>query len=292
MNNVFNYLAPKNGEKEKFDDIIKKYSLDSDCDILWYHSAGSDFRSLYFGGDRFNPDLKSTGKPGLFIYTDMSYFEIETIRNGDIFRNEKENGLKINSFAEVEFEDNIKNYLCSTIREKDKEYILNKNAIFLIDVELGDKNGNVPLLYFIWENTAFLKAFILKRGLKIKYMQKPMEYGFGGGWTPSQVYMLYYIGLMETEYLYLEECHLYHQYEEEVEKIINGDKDLIEGFLSENNYIPDVERIGHTLGRMSPNNERWEHYSILKLSRNKDEKRKMTYDEKRNEILRKLEIKY
>ncbi len=295
MKNIFNHLKPKAGEEVKYNSIINKYSLGADSSILWYHSAGLDFRSLFLGSDRYNPELRAAGKPDLFIYTDMAESIIDNAKKGTLFKETKDfKDIKVLQFAELAFEDDIRNYLFSTMRDYRRTDILKNNTIFLFDLDLGNRKENVPLLYFVWENTAFLKAFVIQRDIKIKYFQKPREYGFGGGLDITQMYMLFYLGLMQTQYLYLERSRVenYGQYSDEVKKIITEDVDLNNGFFDKNNYIPDVERIGIAFHRYFQESDLHDSYEILKLTKGNEEMNDMTYDEKRSKIMHTLRIGY
>lgn len=116
MNNIFGYLRPKESDKGTYDSIIKKYSLENTVNSLWYHSAGCDFQGLYFSGKRNNLAEIIGGKPDLFIYTDMDKNIIEKIRQGKLF-NVGDKIITVNSYIELDFEGDIKDYFPSSINK-------------------------------------------------------------------------------------------------------------------------------------------------------------------------------
>lgn len=231
------------------------------------------------------------GKPDLFIYTDMGEYITEMIKDGKLF-NYADNSININSFIELEFEGDIKEYFPSSFNKDNWAYRDDNYSIYLFDVNLGENEGNVPLLYFVWENTAFLKAFIIERGVKIKYFKKPREYGFGGGWIPSQVYLLFYLGLMETEYLFLENAHNYMGSLDMVKDVITKDKVLLEKFMCVENNKPYVRHIGTTLRKINTQINKDEYYNIIRLFKNEGVIPNTTFDQKIVYILEDLHIGY
>lgn len=283
MNNIFSYLKPKEGEKEKYDAIIMKYSLEENINSLWYHSAGMDFRSLYFSSRKNGLPEIAGGKPCLYIYTDMSKDIIDKIKDGDLF-NSGSKKITVNKYTELEFEGNIKDYFPSSISKDSIDYNADYYSVFFFDLNLGDNEGSVPLLYFVWENTAFLKAFVIERNIRIKYFQKPREYGFGGGWFPSQVYLLFYLGIMGTEYLFLENNGNYRSSIDIAKEVVTKDKTLHDIFMSEDNYVPQVKYIGTTL----KNIDRHEHYDIIRLFKDTRDISEKSFNDKIIDIFRLL----
>ncbi len=291
MNNIFSYLKPKNGDMIMYNSFLIKHSLEENINALWYHSAGTDFRSLYFGSRKKGLSKIAGGKPDLYIYTDMDKDIIVKIRDGKLFKS-RDKMIAVNSYMELEFEDDIKEYFPSSFNKDNWGYRDDNYYIYLFDVNLGENEGDVPLLYFVWENTAFLKAFVIERNIKIKYFQKPREYGFGGGWFPSQVYLLFYLGLMETEYLFLENAHTYMGSLDRVKDVITKDKVLYEKFMCvENNFLM-VRHIGTTLRSWNPQLNKNEYYNIIRLSKNTYDNPNMTFDNKVENVMTTLKIGY
>ena len=293
MNNIFGYLRPKESDKGTYDSIIKKYSLENTVNSLWYHSAGRDFQSLYFSGKRNNLAEITGGKPDLFIYTDMDKNIIEKIRQGKLF-NFGDKIITVNSYIELDFEGDIKDYFPSSINKDSIDYKADYYSVFLFDLNLGENESDVPLLYFVWENTAFLNAFVIERNIKIKYFQKPREYGFGGGWIDSQIYLLFFLGLMGTEYLFLENAHNYTNSLVRIKDIITEDKVLYEKFMCTENNFPDVKRIGTTHGNWFPpyNDTRfYDYYNIMRLFKNTNVIPNMTFDQRISSIMSALRIR-
>ncbi len=289
MSSIFSYLSAKEGDKEKYDAIVEKYSLKEKKDILWYHSAGCDFQSLLFAEKGNELNRLTGGKPGLFIYTDMSDHLIEMVKEGKLFES-KEHNIKVNSIAEVEFDGSVKDYFAESYRKGTWGYRGDNFPIYLFDINPGNGQSDVPLLYFFWENTTFLKAFVIERETEIKYFQKPREYGFGGGWTGSQVYMLYFTGLMKAEFVFLERATTYMNNLSDVRSIMRTDKVLYNSFMSESNYLPEATITGMALKRFNPQINKTDFYEVYKLVRTKDKIKGMTFDEKMERIMQRFRI--
>lgn len=290
MSGIISYLRAKEGGKEKYDAIVEKFSLEGKKDLLWYHSAGCDFQSLLSVGKGNELNRLTGEKPELFVFTDMSDHLIKLVKEGKLFDSDEHN-IKVNNFSEVVFEGNVKNYFAESFREGTWGYRGDNLPIYLFDINPGNGQDDIPLLYFFWENTAFLKAFVIERKTQIKYFQKPREYGFGGGWTGSQVYLLYFTGLMKAEYVFLERATTYMNNLNDVRSIMKTDKVLYDSFMSEKNYLPEAKFTGMAFKRFNPQTDKTDFYEVYKLAHKKGRIKGMTFEEKMEKIMQGFRIR-
>jgi hypothetical protein len=292
MNNIFNYLKPQKKDSSDYESIAGKYSLDNDLSLLWYHSAGVDFRILDYFHFRMNRKIISI--PDLYVFTDYDYGDIirkKFIKNGTIFSDNTKK-ITIENTVRLIPEMKITDYFHPGYNTKSTAFYREQNfPVYLSDIKVetkGEEPYNAPLLYLVWEDTAFLKAFVLERNIGIKYFQKPREYGFGGCWT-EMVFLLYFLGIMKTKYLFLEVDRNFAYSIEKIPALIKRDKLLKEKFMDENNYVPSLK-----FWDIAMQGTRYEHpelYNLFLVSATGSEITKnLTLEEKFHRITRTLRL--
>lgn len=263
MNNIFEYLYPQKKDIKVFESIKQKYGLNKEQKILWYHSAGSDYRTLHY----FYQQNEIKEKPDLFVFTNYENYALNNIKNTNILFRDNRTTISFENSIKMKFEDKIENYFTPMYSNSVFFRRIKKYPIYLFDIRVDSVLGitfKVPLLYFIWENTAFLKAFVLERNLKIKYFQKPRD-NYCGNWY-IMFFLLCYLGLMEVKYLLLEKTeHGFYNIENSL-KLIESDSIMYKKFMDISNLIPSLKLIQSKL-----NYEVYRNYYLYEVSYNNNE---------------------
>ncbi len=258
MFNIFECLSPEYGKKEIYDGILNKYSLKNDINILWNPNAGKDFRSLIFSRKDSILPLNLDGKPDLYIYTCMNPTYWELIKKDEFV--EFDGHCDLENAVELRFDDNKlkehfydiynlvidpaehSNYAVKPFKDSQTIYKLKDYTIFLFDLNLSGEAGSVPMLYFIWDSLTFFKAFVLNKGLEVKYL---IMSGGGSYYEPSVTFLIYFLGLMKTKYLLTD--YFEDKFKNKLKKMILADDNLNNIFLSKDNIIPEeITKIGET----------------------------------------------
>jgi hypothetical protein len=290
MNNILQYLKPAKKDSDLYESIKAKHSLTKNLDLLWYPNSGNHYRVLYYFNIDERRHFNMNGKPDLYIFTDYLLAYSDDIKNNNILYEDKHTKIINESYVKLNFEGKIQDYFCEGFKRHTYYYRKNNYPIYLIDIKVeSDKYGsfNAPVLYFIWENTAFLKAFIFERNIKIHFLQKCREYGMTC-WA-QMVFILYYIGLMRTKYLFLENYD-YHYYRRNTFASIKADKILGNKFMDFENNIPKFHYKDSSL--LKKDGSRKELYDVFENEEYEDDNKisDITFEEKFERISRRLRI--
>ncbi|MEO0093808.1 MAG: hypothetical protein ABIK67_06095, partial [candidate division WOR-3 bacterium] len=170
--------------------LIKKLfdSISENPKILWYPSAGADFRDIIELTKINNvrniaSDYNLIHPPTLFIHTDTKFPRID--KNKIIRFKDKNIALKIGSINKLNF-------------VKDSPFCLLQNPeVYLLNfILISDKiRIKKPLIYFQLENTKFLINILLKHRVKVSYIILVNP----GGYPRGDIYP--FLPTLETEFV-------------------------------------------------------------------------------------------
>ncbi len=190
--------------QNKLDELFD--SIDRNASILWYPSAGNDFRDLLENSEERARVHGITNIPSLFIHSDYSSWRKETLENSPILHQDgrttvyRENIYKLRfNFDPADFFD-FRNYgrtapLGNNIEEPEA---------YLLDIRIeSNRLGEIrkPVIYFIAENLWLLDV-LLTFGIKISHLVKVRDgSGFGGGYISMNI-LYYFLKELGVEYLF------------------------------------------------------------------------------------------
>ena len=188
--------------KNDTDESFFSESLDGKCGkILWYLSAGRDFRDLLYVHSDY---MELDSYPDLFIHTDFWNYYLEK-RNGNILFEDEKTRISIEKEIELQFNDNFKYFIkpgIPAIRVDSPD--IRFMRLKIESDELGTYNRN--LLYFIVENNNFFEEIVLKRSLPISHLVTiRVGSGCGGGGHINFRYLEFFLSLIKTEYIISDE---------------------------------------------------------------------------------------
>jgi len=194
-------LSGKDPISQKYlDDYFK--GLPAEPKILWYPSAGDDFRDiLELSADRaINHGVSIP--PDIFIHSDCDSPGYK--KNGE-FDYDEGNRIRINEIYELNLnpEANIR-YFVDPKFYSYPQYTPAEPVIQLIDITwISGKEGNYSgmVLYFTFENNNFLEEVILKFRIGISHLLKVREGLSDTGCRMSITYVLDILSELKTKYL-------------------------------------------------------------------------------------------
>jgi len=232
QNGLFSLLTPKN--KIVYNEFIN--SLPDNIKLLWYPSAGEDFRDLLFTHEKYEHKMEQM--PDLYIHSDYYPWEQSKFLDNRIVYKDGKTEINVVEISEL------------TFNKKDISFELDKRVV---DFPEGSKaSGKVCLLkltfksdvlgvfekyvlYFFFENTNFLKEIIFKNNLKISHLVTIRDgAGLGGGGRVNMKFLEFYLGLFETQYLLTDNFGR----ERAGFELIRDDNELVENYnLPENKPV-------------------------------------------------------
>jgi hypothetical protein len=187
-------------------------SLRDNPKILWYPSAGNDYRDILELSEVKIDEKNIRGNinivtdygipaPDLFIHTDYNKNMVE-LKKGELFNDHKTvviakeiYPLSIHHSVKYEINENFVDSPQDAPQEPE---------IYLLDLEISsNKLGKIekPVIYFLFENINFFQEVLLKHGINVAYMVKVRE-GCGMGGNRKSVTNIYpYFSVVKTEYL-------------------------------------------------------------------------------------------
>lgn len=171
--------------------------------ILWYPSAGYDFRDLteFSAGKAAENGVNVL--PDIYIHTDVCK-EIRGVEVGEIYNNERirifltgKYELELNPQTKVKYEINRKYCWYADDLAPSPQIVL---------MEITRQNANEVMtsgvvLYFSFENNNFLDQVILQYKIPISHIVKIREGVAEGGVRMSIAYVLDMLSLLGTKYL-------------------------------------------------------------------------------------------
>lgn len=152
--------------------------------ILWYPSAGSDFRDLL---ETLSPERQAlhgfSEAPNIFIHT--TYIRDYVALNVGVIRDDGRTVVEIQEKYKIVIKEEIDfNYQVSSQYVVFRDYASVEPLIHLVKLRLSSNVLGVVegwLFYFHFENHNFLQEIILKQQLRISHLVKVREgLGFGG----------------------------------------------------------------------------------------------------------------
>jgi len=233
-------LKGKNKESQK--QLDKLFcSIGDDPRILWYPSAGDDYRDISelsnANIDRNNikgriniaTDYEITELPDIFVHTD--YFKRwAKLRQGEIFNDDNtgkddKTRVTIENLYELQFNNGLNiNYNVNEDFVSFPEEAPKSPEIYLLDVRINsDTLGEIrkPVFYFLFENINFLQEVLLKNRINISHIVKVRE-GCGFGGNKQSITVAYaFLSVLNTKYLIIDnethfDFHLFMRLEREL----------------------------------------------------------------------------
>lgn len=161
--------------------------------ILWYPSAGSDFRDLL---ETLSPERQAlhglSEAPNIFIHT--TYIRDYVPLNLGVIRNDGRTVVEIQEKYEIVIKEEIDfTYQVSKQYAEFRDYASVEPLIHLLKLRLRSNVLGVVegwLFYFHFENHNFLQEIILKQQLSISHLVKVRE-GLGMGGNRQSITLVY-----------------------------------------------------------------------------------------------------
>ena len=161
--------------------------------ILWYPSAGSDFRDLL---ETLSPERQAlhglSEAPNIFIHT--TYIRDYVPLNLGVIRNDGRTVVEIQEKYEIVIKEEIDfTYQVSKQYAEFRDYASVEPLIHLLKLRLHSNVLGVVegwLFYFHFENHNFLQEIILKQQLRISHLVKVRE-GLGMGGNRQSITLVY-----------------------------------------------------------------------------------------------------
>jgi len=216
-------LKGKNKESQK--QLDKLFcSIGDDPRILWYPSAGDDYRDISelsnANIDRNNirgriniaTDYEITELPDIFVHTD--YFKRwAKLRQGEIFNDDNtgkddKTRVTIENLYELQFNNGLNiNYNVNEDFVVFPEEAPKSPEIYLLDVRINsDTLGEIrkPVFYFLFENINFLEEVLLRNRINISHIVKVREGCAMGGNKKSITVAYAFLSVLNTKYLIID----------------------------------------------------------------------------------------
>lgn len=187
------------GKNKRSQDRLDALSnaLGKNPNILWYPSAGNDFRDVLEFTNERSQLHKISELPDLFIHTDYG------INLNQLGHTDNRTNVRIDNKYELQLQTNIE-YNIDPHFVDSPEIAPMDPTIYLLDVTVvSDSLGEVKqtVIYFIFENINFLDEVVLKNKISISHLIKVRE-GCGFGGNRKSISVAYaFLSLLKTKYL-------------------------------------------------------------------------------------------
>ncbi len=244
MNPVSRLLRGKNAEaQQRLDQLCT--SIGEDPNLLWYPSAGDDYRDIM----EFSPVKAAQNGlrvlPDLFIHTDYKPDWLQTYRvihkeqflpvegqrnfseNGDAQQGIAYHDSRTTVYIEAAHELVFRNpravsYHVNPAFVDFPESANPEPEVYLLDVRVESARLGVfrkPVLYCFFENVNFLENVLLKHHLKISHLLKVRE-GCGFGGNRKSISLSYaFLSALRTRYLVVDgEVHFDENLKERIRR--------------------------------------------------------------------------
>lgn len=167
--------------------------------ILWYPSAGNDYRDIIETSELKAATNNIAEIPQLYIHTDYMSRWI----NSDGAKCDDGSVVKIIRQREMILSDDVNYYVNPDYVDFPED--ANKSPVVrLLDIRITTPQGKVieaPVLYFFFENMNFLTEVLLKNKIHISHLVKVRDgYGLGGN-KKSEVALYAFLSALHTRYL-------------------------------------------------------------------------------------------
>jgi hypothetical protein len=151
--------------------------------VLWYPSAGDDYRDLLYLHPAKSPDLGLQQTPNIFCHTDYDFRYFRN-RTDPLFQ-DGYTCIRIKEFFELELRPDLAvDYRVSPYYATFTDHAARRPQILLLDLDIvSNQLGHFEksIFYFFFENYNFLGEILLKQGVEISHFVKIREgCGFGG----------------------------------------------------------------------------------------------------------------
>lgn len=170
--------------------------------ILWYPSAGRDFRDL------MEAQIRTGITPDLFIHTDYNK-ELTKLTCGIIYNDDKTKVIihEVHHLTTT----NLVNYYIDPKHINLPKYASLYPRVLLLDISIDFEHYTgvrtiirKPLLFFIFENINFLDEILLKFKIPISHIVKIREGCAWGGNSKSITISYAFVSELNTQYLLID----------------------------------------------------------------------------------------
>ncbi len=178
----------------KLDELI--FNIGENPNILWYPSAGDDFRDI------IEAETRTEISPDLYFHTD--YSKNVAIISGTIF-NDGATQVEIMDISFLTSTDEINYYINPDFIDL-PENVNSKPSILLLDVLVTYSGGQIrkPVLYWYFENVNFLDEVLLKFDIPVSHLVKVRE-GMAWGGNRKSISIGYaFLSRLKTRYLLID----------------------------------------------------------------------------------------
>lgn len=195
----------------RFRQFIDRFNQGIEPNILWYPSAGEDFRSILYLSPQYgklNPgELRDPACPNLYLYTDyLPVSDHSPFLDKPLLYTDMQTGVRIsgsNGKLEIEELPRLNLPLHEELALGIESSALNRVVFMNLEVYSAKLGAlQVPLLYIFSENTTFFKDVLLKENARISHVVH-IRYGgsVGGMGTASGVWILKALRRLKTKVL-------------------------------------------------------------------------------------------
>jgi hypothetical protein len=219
-------IRPRTAEgKQYLDEVIGRSRDPSHLNLLWYPSAGKDFRDIIEFSparlkDRYDP--YNIEVPDIYLHTDYNAHSVEL--NPGIIYQDAHTCVTINQVHKLEVTRNIAYDNHSPYADRPYLLPIEPQAFLLMVTNKSDSYGSVvrPVIYFYFENINFLKEVLLRHQIKVSHFVKVVE-GCSFGGNRKSVSVAYpFLSELGTKYLMIDdEIHYDVKLALEIQKELN-----------------------------------------------------------------------
>lgn len=182
-------------------------SLGDNPNILWYPSAGRDFRDILQLSPTRAQLHKVSELPDLFIHTDYKpCWGHNWLKLGEVVYNDDKTSVRIENIFELQLIKKIQ-YSINPAFVSFPDDAPVEPTIYLLDILvtsniLGEIRQTV--IYFLFENINFLDEVILKNNIPISFLVKVRE-GCGFGGNRKSISVVYaFLSVLKTKYILID----------------------------------------------------------------------------------------
>lgn len=204
MTTIKNLLKGKDQEAQNQLDLLMN-SIGKNPKILWYPSAGNDYRDIIELCTNRSRDHGIKEKPDLFIHTDYST-NPDLVKLYGIAYQDNKTTVSIESSFQLALINPI-NYYVDPGFVIFSDQALKIPTIYLLNISINSNSlGSIKkqVIYFLFENINFLDEVILKNRIPISHIVKVRE-GCGFGGNRKSISIAYaFLSVLKTKYLLID----------------------------------------------------------------------------------------
>lgn len=241
-------------------------SIGDNPNILWYPSAGNDYRDILELTHERAQFHGITELPDLFIHTDYNQQFLRLTGNA---HNDFGTNVRIENRFELQLIQNVQYNINPEFVDSPDDAPI-EPTIYLLDISVTSKIlGEVKktIIYFLFENINFLDEVILKNNIPISFLVKVRE-GCGFGGNRKSISVAYaFLSILKTKYLL-------------IDRQVQADFKIINQLKTKHNLSP----LDYDL--LKKGSIQWSEFNVNVFSTTYGEKELQS--EKLNEILNKI----